>query len=458
MPEGSELSRHSEDPSFQLWMDFENVCDRYLSLVDLQLSMLMDDERDWMMERAYLERTTILASRRDQRTFHMLVEKVRAQPWYRADQERLSRYVALIALFPDVFDDEDKMPPGETAAVINKELNLLAADHPYLFGESWSKDDDGFQVSMDDYVEQMDADIWGDMDPYDLDIDNDAMLHVQEIDQMFLEEALTTLSIIRGTCTRFVGEGHPGLSQGAFDIINSKEHENSCMLARFVLECIFLRHLRSSDPREDKDLMETWQEGIELGRVEMGMTQDDLDRTVRLLIEVHGSDDEARGLLSQAAKAAAVLIGKKVLPIMVQATSIPHERRIWPALMHDHVMLQLELNIDPAENIQKMIEQGRINNPPMLACTTQFLKARCYEERGLKEKAANARLELIEVIKKHRNEADVLIQIPEAVHLFLANKERSAARKILEVGLKATASRPDLAGLRFLFEDTYHRL
>jgi hypothetical protein len=247
-------------------------------------------------------------------------------------------------------------------------------------------------------------------------------------------------------------------SDGALSLITSKEQETSNMLARFVLECMFLRYLRSAEPKEDQELMLTWQACIELGRIEVEMSPSSLDRTLNLLIEIHGSDDFARGALSKAAKAAVDLIGKKAIPIMEHAASISPDRRTWPALMHDLVMLQLEVNADPRDNIRRMVEQGRSSGMPMLLCTTQFLKARCYEKRGMKPEAAKARLELIDIVRRHRDEPDVLIQIPEVVHLLQANRERPAAKKLLEVGLKATASRPDMSGLRLMFLNSYDRL
>lgn len=458
MVERLDTVKKLENPSFQLWIDFENVCDRYISLIDNQFALVSSVERESMMERAYLERTIILASRRDQRTFHILVRKLRSQAWYKEDSGRLSRYVALTALFPLVFEDKEEVPPGEIGATIGQDRDLLAIDHPYLVGESWSENDDRYEGFMDTFVEQMDKDIWGNKDPYDLELDTDELLKIQEVDLMFLEEALPILDTVRTTCAALAEAGLLEASDGAWSLITSKEHETTNMLARFVLECLLLRYLRSVEPKEDQELMLTWQAGIELGRVEMDMSPGSLDQALNLLIKVHGSDDFARGSMSKAAKSAVDLIGKKAIPIMVHATSISPESRTWPALMHDMVMLQFEVNIDPRENIRRMVEQGRRSGMPMLLCTTQFLKARCYEENGLRQEAARARLGLIDIVRRYRDEPDVLIQIPELVHLLLANKERSAAKKLLEVGLRTTASRSDMSGLRLMFLDAYDRL
>jgi hypothetical protein len=458
MPERSPLQDLSDEPSFQMWMDFENVCDRYLSLVDQGLPSLLPNEAIARMEKAYLERTIVFATRRDQRTFHLMMQRVRSQQWYADDRARLSRYVALIALFPLVFEKAENMPLGETAANLAKDRKTLSIDHPYLFNESWPEVDEDHVGAMDEHVQQMDLDIWGDKDVVSFDLDNEGLLQVQAIDLMFLEEALPVLTSIRGTSSQLAGEGLPGLSDGALDIIGSKEHEMSSMMARFVLECMFLRHLRSADPKNDKELMGTWQEGIELGRVEMDLSPGSLDLMLHLLIAVHGEEDCARGMMSEGAEAAADLIGKKALPIMLKAADVPVDDRTWPPLMHDLVMLQIELNVGAEENIRRMAEQGRIDGRPELLCTAQFLKAECYLKKGMKEKATKACQELSDVIRKHIDVEDVLIQIPEAVHLLMQNGQRPLAKKLMEVGLRATANRPDREWLRFDLKELLNKI
>jgi hypothetical protein len=458
MPEGSELFDLPEDPSFQLWMDFENVCDRYISLVDDQLASIPMGERGRKMERTYLERTIILASRRDHRTFHLLTQRLLARPWYRTDRESLSHYVALLALFPLVFDDSEEMPSGETASSLAGELAQLRADHPYLFNESWSEEAEEHQGIMDEFVGMKDSDFWDEEDASELDIENDELLGVQEVDPDFLVEALSIMNTIRSTSERFAGEKQPDLSLAVLEILRSKEYGISNMLARFVMECMFLRHLRSADPKQDAELMKTWQGGIELGRVELDTTPASLVRTMDLLVQVHGSEAVARGLLVQAAESSAELIGKKALLMMIYATSVPVEDPMWPSYMHDLVMLQMVLNVDPEDNLKRMAGQGKIDGRPSLLCATELLRAIWYEDKGLREKAAKARLELLELIKKHKDDADVLIQIPEATHLMLANKERPAAKKLLETGLKSTTNKPAMAGLRAVLEEAYRRL
>ena len=458
MSKGSEPIDQPEDPSFQLWMDFENVCDRYISLVDDQLASVPSAERGRKKERTYLERTIILASRRDTRTFHLLARRVRARPWYVSDRESLSRYVALIALFPTVFDDLNEMPSGETASSLRDDLAQLRIAHPYLFSESWSEQAEEHNGIMDEFMAEKDSDYWDEEDASEMDIENDGLLGIQEIDQDFLSEALSILNAIRSTVERFGGEEQPDLSPGVLEIIRSKEYGISNMLARFVIECMFLRHLRSADPKEDVELTKTWQGGIELGRVELDLAPASLDRMMDLLVQLHGSETVARGLLAQAAESSADLIGKKALAMMTYATSVPVEDAMWPSYMHDLVMLQMVLNVEPDENIRRMAEQGKIDGRPSLLCATELVRAIWYEEKGLKEKATRARLELLELIRKNKEDADVLIQIPEAVHLMLANKERSSAKKLLETGLKATASRPAMAELRSVLEEAYRSL
>jgi hypothetical protein len=458
MSEGSEENDLPEDPSFQLWMDFENVCDRYISLVDDQLASIPQAERAKRMERTYLERTIILASRRDVRTFRLLSERVRQKAWSGPDRVALSRYVSLLALFPSVFDDIRNMPTGATAASMKEELARLAIAHPYLFNESWSAEAEQHQGLMEDFIEMKDSDYWDEEDAADLEAENDGLLGIQEIDPGFLEQAIAILDTIRGACEMFAAEGHPDLSSGALEIIRTKEYRIFNMLARFVVECMFLRLLRSADPKEDVELMRTWQGGIELGRVEIDVTPASLDRTMVLLVQLHGSEAVARGLLIQAAESSADLIGKKALTMMSYATSVPTGDAMWPSYMHDLVMLQMVLNIDPDENIRRMAEQGRREGRPSLLVATEILRAIWLEDRGLRDKASKARLELVELIKRHKDDPDVLIQIPEATDLLLGNKERPAAKKILEVGLKATASKPAMAALRTALEEAYHQL
>lgn len=458
MPERSLLSDISDDPSFQLWMDFDNVCDRYLSLIDQKLPSMLPEVADAIMGMAYLERTIVLATRRDQRTFHLMMRRVRSQQWHGADRERLSRYVAMIAMFPTAFEDAENIPPGEDAGDMTNDRRKLLADHPYLFNESWPEEGEGYEGLMDDLVKEMDTEIWGDKDSFAMDSDTEGLLHLQAIDQMFLEEGLPILTTIREACSRLADEGLPSLSEGALEIINSKEPDTSCMLARFVLECMFLHHLRSVDPWGDEELMESWQEGIELGRVEMDMSQEALDSTLRMLIEMHGTEEDARRMMAEAAEAAAELIGKKALPIMLKAADVAVDDRNWRSLTHDLVLLQLDLNVGAEENIRRMVEQGRTDGRPTLLCTINCLKARCYLKKGMGDRATNVLKELAEIIRGHINEDEVIFQIPEAAFLMKQNGMRSAAKRVLESGLKATANRPELEWLRHNFGLMLHQL
>jgi hypothetical protein len=247
-------------------------------------------------------------------------------------------------LFPLAFEKAENMPAGDMGIKLAKERKGLLFDHPYLFNESWPVVDDDHESALDEHVQKMDLEIWGDKETSELDSDNEGLLQVQAIGQMFLEEASSILAIIRETCSQIAGDDPPGISEGALDIIRSKEHDMSSIMTRFVLECMFLRYLRSTDPKKDEELMETWQEGIELGRVEIDTSSDALDQTLQMLIEVHGTEDVARGMMSEAAEAAAELIGKKALSIMLKAANVPVDDPSWPPLMHDLVMLQMELN------------------------------------------------------------------------------------------------------------------
>jgi len=454
-----------------LFESFNDACARHEASQDPEFRRLTPDAAKPFIERAFDIRSFIGACRTSSLFFHRALERLSEMPWSAQDRDRLAVHVTMLALLPPAFSDPGSLPRTSLGDELRQERGALKQAYPHIYGDglwryplSLDEEEDIHSLSahlglIDDAVIDSSGENPLDLIGSRMELEG-LMIEIEEVDPVFLAETIPIRAAVVGTADRMIEEDWGVRCDWLRRDAEQGPGEALYVISRFVFESMLMRMCMGMDKKWPDELMAGFK--LPLPAVDvvrqgtLAITPKDAAESLRLLRTIHLREETALFRMEIASGALHKLqdVDSSLAVITTALASLRQGHVSWPRVAFQAVFVEAEKDYGMAMRLSdEIIEEGKRRGDvgaETLGWVARAQVACSYENA---DDAVPAYDRMLDMILKNSTDDTVLKSLVIAVPLCLSIGDPGTARRLLRVGLKRTARRPELEAVRANLED-----
>lgn len=454
-----------------LFQSFGAVCGRYEASQDGEFRRLMPDEAEPFIERASRLRSFIDTCYESSMLFHRALEQLIKMPWFAQDRDRLAVHVTMLILFPPAFSDPGSLPRTSLGDELRQERASLKQAYPHIYGDGlWayplSQDEEedihSLSAHLGSVLEAVVDSSGGDpMDVISSHMELESLaLKIEEIDPIFLAETRSIRTSVIGTAGRMKEEGWGVQCDWLRWDAEEGHGEGLYVISRFVLDSMLIRMFQGMDKKALDELMAGFKSPIAavdvIRQATLPITSKDAAESLRILRRIHPHEETALFRMEVASDALDELedVDSSLAVINAALVSVRPGHVSWPRIAVQAAFVEAEKDYGTAMRLSdEIIEEGRRRGEVGVETLGWVARAHAACSNENADDAATTYDRMLDMILKNSTDDTVLESLVIAVPLCLSIGDPGTARRLLRIGLKRTAKRPELEALRADLED-----
>lgn len=454
-----------------LFESFDDAGARHEASQDPEFRRLTPDAAKSFIERASDIRSFIGACRTSSLFFHRVLERLSEMPWSAQDRDRLAVHVTMQVLFSRAFSDPGCLPRTSLGDELRQERDALEQAYPHIYGDGlWryplSPDEEEDIRSLSAHLDSIDEAVIDSSGEAPLDLIGarmeleSLMIEIEEVDPLFLAETISIRAAVVGTAERMTEEDWGVQCDWLRRDAEQGPGEALYVLSRFVLESMLIRMCQGMDKKGLDELMAGFKLPVAAVDVirqgTLAIAPKDAAESLRLLRTIHPHEETALFRMEAASDALHELqdVDSSLAIITTALASLRPGHVSWPRIAFQAAFVEAEKDYGMAMRLSdEIVEEGKRRADVGVETLGWVARAQVACSCENADYAAPAYYRMLDMILKNSTDDTVLKSLVIAVPLCLSIGDPGTARRLLRVGLKRTAKRPDLGAVRANLED-----